>query len=630
MSIAVLVQVYDEVRRLAVAGSAVAPGDFRLKKLVPPLEQAGAKAPVFARVAQAAQAVVDSSEKTASASLLELATLVNAILYTQGENGAAGELKPLETTDLGGAGGPTQASARMLKPLLEALTSTGSGRLELVRDAVKRGAFKDLRLVKPALDAVDDPYPEVADLIAQKVLPGYGPAILPELRAKLDVKGRGGHLHRLRLMHRLDPEGSRDVVRRALDEGSKEMRVAAIECLGTTGDDLTYLLEQAGSKARDVRAAALRALGAAGTSSAQVIGALKKAIDGPDIELIITRLKQSRLPEVRDYVLAQAERQFDEVLALKDAKKDAKKQGPAIARLQKLVHCLEGRTDAKAEAFLLRCFDEVPTLAAMKKANPSGQDFNELLAYVLSQGTPKMRRRLAAAHKTLSGDMLEPAFDAARETMTPAEFFKEFSPLLAALAPKRGGGGSKKAAEVERADALAAVLTSSAGSDYYGPGVGYAGYDDADDGDDDDDEEEGDEAGGGGPPRRELDPRWLDAAIDAGAVDVVCDLARPGHAKVNQFLSDRIAGAKPYDAHDLLQTMVRIGHPGVADAVIGVLKKHAKSSSSYGYYGYWYGRMIAELPRSAFPKLEAALPTLPEKMVDQLMESVLALKEKPE
>src|SRR5688572_5080443 len=110
MSIAVLTQVYDETRRLAIAGSAVAPGDFRLKKLVPPLEKSGEKAPVFAKVAQAIHAVVDSNDKTAAAALLDLTTLVNAILYTQGETGAAGELKSLETTDLGTQA--TQASAR--------------------------------------------------------------------------------------------------------------------------------------------------------------------------------------------------------------------------------------------------------------------------------------------------------------------------------------------------------------------------------------------------------------------------------------------------------------------------------------------------------------------------------------
>ena len=66
MSLALLAQVYDETRRLAIAGSVVAPGDFRIKKLVAPLEQAGAKAPVFAKVAEGIKAVVDASDKTAA------------------------------------------------------------------------------------------------------------------------------------------------------------------------------------------------------------------------------------------------------------------------------------------------------------------------------------------------------------------------------------------------------------------------------------------------------------------------------------------------------------------------------------------------------------------------------------
>src|SRR5258705_8214295 len=231
-----MTQVYDEMRRLAIAGSTLAAGDFRLKKLVPPLEKSGEKAPVFAKVAQAVQAVVDSSEKTASTALLDLATLVNAILYTQGETGIAGDLQPLETVDLGAQA--TQASARVLKPLMEALNSTGSGRMELVRDAFERGTFKDLRLVKPALKAIDDPYAEIGEFIADKVLPLYGKAILGELRATIDVKGRAGHVHRLQLMRRLDPDGSRDLVQLALNDRSKEMLVAAVQCLGTTCDDV--------------------------------------------------------------------------------------------------------------------------------------------------------------------------------------------------------------------------------------------------------------------------------------------------------------------------------------------------------------------------------------------------------
>jgi len=604
MSIPLLIQVYDEMRRLAIAGSAVAAGDFRLKKLIEPLTRAGEKAPVFAKVGQAVQAVVDSSEKTASTALLELAALVNAILYTQGETGIPGDLKPLETTDLGGQA--TQASARVLKPLLEALTTTGSGRIELIRDAHERGTFKDLRLVKAALNAVDDPYPEIGEFIADKVLPLYGKAILPELRAKVDVKGRAGQLHRLGLLHRLDPEGSRDLIQSALAEGSKEMKVAAIECLGTTDDDLAYLLEQTKAKAKDVRAAALRALTASASSRADVIATLKKVISGPDLELIISKVKQSLLPEIQNYVLEQAESQFTDLLKLKDKKL----QGSSITRMQQLVSCLDERKDIQAETFLLKCFENAKAIAAIK-SEPAGADLNELVAHVLSQGTPRMQRELVASHKTLTDSCLLSAIFAARATMTPEDFYAAFSSSLKGISDKRT---KKNSAEHDRGMAVAEAISARSGYVTYRQWMRFSRYE----------------------RRREeshlkaLDPRWLDAAIEARAADLVFDLARPGHAATNQFLSEHLATQKkPHEAEEVLQTMVRVAHPDAADLLIDALKKQAKSTSSY-YYSYWYGRMIADLPRSEAPKFEALLPTLPDKMVDQLMESVLALKNKPE
>jgi hypothetical protein len=43
-------------------------------------------------------------------------------------------------------------------------------------------------------------YGEISEFVGTKVLPMYGKAILPELRAKYDIKGKGGHLRRLALM----------------------------------------------------------------------------------------------------------------------------------------------------------------------------------------------------------------------------------------------------------------------------------------------------------------------------------------------------------------------------------------------------------------------------------------------
>ncbi len=204
MSLAILTQVYDETRR---------PGRRRQRGAggrLPPQEAhscvaekvAGAKAPVFARVAQAVQTLVAAKEQESADALLELATLVSAVLYTQGETGAAGTLTPIETVELP----PTQTSARMLKPLMEALTTTGPGRLELVRDAYERGAFLDIHLVQPALRALDDVYAEIADFVAEKVLPLYGRSVAPDpARRKYDPTGRAGDARQAALAARPGP-----------------------------------------------------------------------------------------------------------------------------------------------------------------------------------------------------------------------------------------------------------------------------------------------------------------------------------------------------------------------------------------------------------------------------------------
>src|SRR5436190_22417453 len=98
MSLALIQETAKEVRRLAVAGSPLAVGDFRLKKLIVPLEQAGAKAPVFAQVAKALGDLVNGKEADSAANLLALSTLLNAILYTQGQTGAQGDCQEIEVS----------------------------------------------------------------------------------------------------------------------------------------------------------------------------------------------------------------------------------------------------------------------------------------------------------------------------------------------------------------------------------------------------------------------------------------------------------------------------------------------------------------------------------------------------
>ncbi len=290
MSIAVLNQVYTEARRLAIAGSNLAVGDFRLKKLVEPLEKSAQKAPVFGVVAKAIDKLVAGAEKESAQALLDLSSLVLAILYTQGQTSVEGQPQPIRSKELSLS--TTQVPARLIKPLIEALTSTGSGRMETIKEGFERGAFDDIRLVNPAVKALDDTYSEIADFVTDNILPKYGKTIVPEIKDKIDIKGRAGNVRRLRLLHQLEPSLARSIVLDAFENGSKEMKIAALGCLGDSPADLPHLLEQAESKSKDVRRVALGRLG--NFNEDDCIKLIIKALNGADRELVTASIRQSQ------------------------------------------------------------------------------------------------------------------------------------------------------------------------------------------------------------------------------------------------------------------------------------------------------------------------------------------------
>jgi hypothetical protein len=66
------------------------------------------------------------------------------------------------------------------------------------------------------------------------------------------------------------------------------------------------------------------------------------------------------------------------------------------------------------------------------------------------------------------------------------------------------------------------------------------------------------------------------------------------------------------ERHNLLDTMVRIKHPGAADAIIDSLKQQSKSVHG-GYYWYWYGEIITALPGASSPSLRRSCRRCPKK-----------------
>ena len=92
MSISIVNSTQMEIRRLAVAGSDIAIGDGRVKRLAPDIRKMGETVPIFARLADSIEPLVNPESGSTASKLLEAATLTNALLYTQGAVGIEGEM----------------------------------------------------------------------------------------------------------------------------------------------------------------------------------------------------------------------------------------------------------------------------------------------------------------------------------------------------------------------------------------------------------------------------------------------------------------------------------------------------------------------------------------------------------
>ncbi len=589
MSIAVLHEVYSEVRRLSVAGSVVAPGDFRLKKLVAPLKKTGGKAPIFARVAEVVEGVVGSDEKNAAERLLDLTSLVCSILFTQGTTGAEGTLVDIVSSSVKTT--KKQVSARMLKPLMEALTTKGSGRLEEIRTAIDLGLFSDLRLVRPALGAIDDVYGEIADLIADRVLPTYGKAIYSELKSSFDPKGKGGHARRLKLMHVIDPDTSREVVKDSLSTGSAEVKIAAIQCLGDSSEDLSYLIEQSKAKAKDLRGAAYHAL--CKLPNAEALEVLVKAIDGKDSELVARSIGKQKPANL----VAKSLERLKLQIPLLGSIKDKNKQGDAVSKVLDLLAIVEHEVSPEVEKFMKETFESASSIHKIK-STPSGADIIEQIVLVLMRASDASTRYLIDRRDDLPVGLFRELFEESLEKLKPKELFKIFSPYVY---PK---GAKKNSNEMQRHEAITEELRSSQGR-YWMWTTDTS-------------------------KKHPIDIGWLDLAIENDDIFTVTDLAETKHAKSAKYLNEKRADKRLKDHEgdlELTSALIRIGQPDAAVLVIDKLKSMIGKKGYSNHYG-WIN-LASRLDIEMVPRLEELFsdPKLPKQWGDQLLDAINTIRE---
>lgn len=310
MSIDVLFELQHEVRRLFIAGSGMAAGDLRLQKMLPQLQKLGESVPIFTRMAQAVSQVLEAETSSSAGKLLELGTLLNSVLYTQGKTETKEELFPVEGAQSTLA---TPIPYRKLQPLVEALTQKGQGRMEQLRLGYDENLFQDFRVISAAVTALDDSYAEIPDFLHRKVLPALGKAALPALMQQFRQDGGKGDARRLELIQPLLPalEASEWLLQAAV-KGSTDVRSTAIELLGDFPEQEEFILDQADDKKKEIRKAALYALSRLGTE--QAIARLYKALNSKDQDIAIEPVRLCRANELTLRVIDHAQAMLEQIV----------------------------------------------------------------------------------------------------------------------------------------------------------------------------------------------------------------------------------------------------------------------------------------------------------------------------
>ncbi|MFD1886650.1 HEAT repeat domain-containing protein [Paenibacillus wenxiniae] len=308
MSTALLQEVYQETRRLYIAGSDLATDDFRLNRLLPRLQQLGERAPVFKRIGDGVAALLAGSsaqESVDSATQLQrLTLLVLSVLRTQGSTTSTSEqAEPLssETITL-----RTRLTYRQLAPVQQALTTTGGGRFEIVEQAWKEGYFDDLRLLPLAVRALADPYSEIAELAMKSIVPGYGKHILPYLMEGFNPQGGKLEIRKMKAIQAIAGTEYADFYFQTAETAKGDMKAAAIAGLEGLEQYLPYLLEWSKDKKREVRAVAYHALAQLSAPEAQEVLFTNFSDSSRDLELVVGALYECMQPELAERLHAAA------------------------------------------------------------------------------------------------------------------------------------------------------------------------------------------------------------------------------------------------------------------------------------------------------------------------------------
>ena len=355
-----LYDLQQEINRLFIAGSKFAKGDLRLQKQVPVFNKLGEKAPVFVKLAKDIEDLISADSQQSAAKLTAISTLLYSILYTQGETFEADmdirEQAPLvNISDVN-----TEYSYLQLHPVIEALSTSSSGRLEILKDAKDAGFFSDSRTYQYVDLALADKYSELAEYVEKEICQAIGKPMLPFLLRNFRYEDKTAHTRRLRLLGEFGYSDMPVVINRILSESLPALQAEVVMIMSKDPSNEEIITSLTKDKNKIVREAAYKALANIGTKSAmeQLNDVLIKAKDKMALLYFVSPvLASSKSPYLFENFFAQAKDAYEDFLNV-NIKGAESVLFDKLERFRLMLDILSNKNEQVVEDFYMRVLSD--------------------------------------------------------------------------------------------------------------------------------------------------------------------------------------------------------------------------------------------------------------------------------
>lgn len=600
MSIALIHEVHGEVRKLLIAGSEMTVDNFKLKKILPGMKKSGESVPVFARVADAIEAAINPGTGKSQERLLELTTIVSAIVYTQGETGIQGELDKVVCF---GLSYPTDIPFRKLKPVISALTTKGSGRLEIIRRFFDSGDYKDLRLIVPLIEGLGDSYAEISDMVGN-ILKEYGEAVIPVLKKNMDINGGKRDARIVAIISDLCGKSEKEFYLNVIEKGSAEVKVSAAKALKDVPECEELLIELSEDKKKEVREAAFYALGK--MKSGNAVKCLFKALRGKDRDITFEPIKVNKSQEIAKSLLEEGKKSLE---LIKASYKSVNKSDPPAKQevdyFVTVLDCMFGKKDKDIFEFLKTCVDLSKNLIQFKLNNAEDTIIRTAARNILAFENEEAYQFLISSLNKYNNTIIEYSFEAAIRSKLPDYVFDNYSPML-----KKGPKSFERNEIIKVMSYYCDFDEDYRIRDYYYP------------------------------VRRDVieglnikwDKRWAKLLFDLDEISLGCKLVSRGDVECINIMLEKLRKHSKFGDRCLTNIVLGLfqaGYERVRDEILNVLESNFNNNKHYlGYYLEDFIEVIKFLPASDAQYIDDFASKYNNKGVEKLLEVVWYLKNK--